>query len=325
MRVLAVLVALTACGDDVAGIDLDDYGDARRTAECERLVRCGLFSTQDACERLLLPALDDDARAAIDAKKIAYSPAAAKECLSAISAQSCDATSTDVRTPLPACSDVATGLVKDGLACAFDSECISGSCSEPSCGINECCAGACLPTIRAAAVDGACHRDLDCADGFCGSDTRCHPRVAAREMCMRDEECDFDLACVGATDLEPGRCRDLPLIGEPCPYLRCAEIGATCVDGACAPHGLAGTACTTAADCSPFSECAPSGTCAELAQLGEPCTTACARDAWCDAAEGRCVALMPNGSPCEADDQCESLYCEEGPVFDACTERVICY
>lgn len=324
MRALAVLVALSACGDNIAGIEVADYGEARRTAECERLVRCGLFSTQDACERYLIPALDDETRAAIEAKKIAYSPSAAKLCLDAITEQSCDATAADARITPSACFGLFSGLVDDGAACAFDGECISGACDAPDCNIGECCLGACRPTITNAAVDEPCNRDHDCADGFCGADAHCHARLAAREMCTRDAECDFDLACVGATDLEPGRCRDLPVMGEACPYMRCAEIGATCVTGACVAVGLAGATCSGPADCSPYSECASSGTCAELPRLGEACTTGCSRDAWCDVENGRCSPLMPNGSPCGAGNQCESLYCEESSVFDACADLPVC-
>ncbi len=321
-RAVAVLVALTGCGDNITGIALDDYGEARRAAECERLTRCGLFSAQDACERFLLPALHRDTRAAIDDKKIAFDGAAAKTCLAALAAQSCDATTEDARTIPPACSRTTTGLVADGDGCAFDLECESGACNAPACPINECCSGICEPTIANAAIDDACNRDNDCTNGFCSVDNRCHARLAARDMCTRDEECDFDLACIGATELEPGRCRDLPLIGEQCPYMRCAEIGATCIAGTCVAVGVGGAACATAADCSPYGECNPAGMCAELPGLGQPCTLGCSRDAWCD--NGQCAALLPDTSPCSGGNQCESLYCNEGDVFDACAEPVTC-
>lgn len=321
-RAAVVFVALTACGDNITGLALDDYGDARRTAECERLTRCGLFSAEDACERSLLPALRRDMHAAIDAGKIAYDGVAAKSCLEAIAVQSCDATSADARITPPACARVFSGRVADGDTCAFDTECASGSCDAPDCRLEECCTGTCRPTIALAPLGAPCNRDADCVDGFCGADQRCHARVAARETCSRDEECEFDLACIGATDLDLGRCRDMPLVGEACPYMRCAEIGVACMEGNCAPVGLIGTSCTTAADCSPYGECAPSGQCSELPRLGAECTTSCSRDAWCDA--GTCAALLPNTEPCTAGNQCESLYCQEGTVFDACTDRITC-
>ncbi len=322
MRAAAVLVALAACGDNIAGLALDDYGEARRAAECERLTRCGLFSNQDACERFLLPSLDRDTRAAIDEKKIAYDAVAAKACLAAVTEQSCDTTSADVRTASTACTRTFRGLVPDGATCMFDLECASGSCDAPACPINECCAGSCRSTIANAAINDVCNRDNDCMNGFCSVDGRCHPHGAARDMCTRDEECDIDLACIGATDLEPGRCRDLPVIGEQCPYMRCAEIGATCVGGSCVALGIGGAACSTAAECSPYGECNSAGMCVELPTLGQTCTIACSRDAWCDG--GQCAALLPDTSPCSAGNQCESLYCNEGDVFDACAEPVTC-
>ena len=323
MRAVAVLVALTACGDNIGGITLEDYGEARRTAECERLTRCGLFSNIEACERFVLPNVDRDIVAAIDEDKIAYDGAAAKQCLAAIAAQSCDATSEDARIAPDACTRAFAGRLDEGDACALDAECASGACATPSCP-GECCMGTCLATIADAVVDGECHRDIDCADGFCGVDAHCHARIAAREMCTRDEECDFDLACIGATELEPGRCRDVPLVGEACPYMRCAEIGATCAGGTCRAVGLAPTPCATSAECSPYGECNPAGTCGELPVLGQPCTVSCSRDAWCDTDAGSCAALLPDTSPCGAGNQCESLFCEEGPVFDACAEPTIC-
>lgn len=322
MRVLLVFVGLTACGDNIAGVTIDDYADARRTADCERLTRCGLFSNFDACERFLSDRLDHDVRAAIDANKIAYDGSAAKACLAAVAEQSCDATSEDARALIPACERLFTGLVADGAECAFDLECASGACDAPACPIDECCPGTCLATITNAATDEGCHRDRDCTDGYCGTDALCHARGAARDMCTRDEECGFDLACIGATELQPGLCRDLPAIDEACPYMRCADIGAMCVAGTCKPVGLASAPCMTGADCSPYGECNASGECAELPTLGQACSVGCARDAWCD--NGQCAALLPNTTPCSAGNQCESLYCDEGDVFDACADRITC-
>jgi hypothetical protein len=323
MRAVVVLVALTACGDNVSGIALEDYGEARRTAECTQLTRCGLFSNTEACERFVLPHIDRDVLAAIDAKKITYDGNAATSCLAALEARACDTTSADGRTSaLVGCEKVFIGLVDDGASCAFDNECASGSCDEPACGLNECCSGTCFPTNVESPIDGDCNRDADCSTGFCGTDRRCHARVAVREMCSRYEECDHDLACIGATDLELGRCRDLPLIGEACPYMRCAEIGAWCSNGSCIPVGLAGTPCTSAMECSPYGECNTSGQCAELPVLGEACVLGCSRDAWCDG--NACMPLLPDGEPCGAGNQCESLFCEEGPVFDSCVEPETC-
>lgn len=315
MRVLVVFAALTACGDNITGLELDEYGAARKAAECERLTRCGLFSSLDACDRVLVAGLDPDMRAAVDARKVAYDELAAKTCLAAVARQSCDSTSAEARSPIPSCVAAFRGLVADGDSCAFDEECTSGSCDAPSCRVDQCCTGTCRSTIVNAPTDGSCHRDEDCADGFCGVDRTCHPRVAAREMCTRDAECDFDLACIGATELEPGRCRDLPPIAEACPYARCAEIGASCVEGVCRAFEV-GNACQTATDCSRFGECSPDGRCAELPVLGESCTFTCASGAWCDA--GLCVPPLEEGAPCIQDAQCGDRICRFGGAFEFC-------
>ncbi len=322
MRAAVVLVALFACGDNVPGIALDEFGEARRTAECERLTRCGLFSTQSACERYLVPALDRDVRSAVEAKKMSFDGAAAKQCLDAIAAMTCDATSEEARVVPLACRRALGGLLADNETCAFDAECISGSCDAPNCGRAECCTGSCQPTIVDAAPGETCARDEDCADGFCGLDLHCTPRAPEREMCTRDEECAYDLACIGATEFEPGRCRDLPLLGEACPYRRCAEIGASCINGTCVPVGLAGDPCTGPADCSFYSECAPDGFCAERPRLGETCTFECELGAWCD--DGRCVGPIEDGAPCVQDAQCSDRFCREGATFDYCDVLPTC-
>ena len=68
------------------------------------------------------------------------------------------------------------------------------------------------------------------------------------------------------------------------------------------------------------------GLCAEIPALGEACVaTGCAGESWCDFEAQLCAPPKTNNEPCTADDQCESLLCEEGPLFDFCTERVPCF
>jgi hypothetical protein len=160
------------------------------------------------------------------------------------------------------------------------------------------------------------------AETFCGGGT-CIPLAKRGEPCRVDANCDYGFACIGASDLEDGACRAMPLLGESCPYMRCAELGAMCNSAQlCVPLGLPGAPCITGADCSPLLECGADGRCADLPHLGEPCTFGCAGEAWCS--QSRCVAPEENTTPCTSDNQCASQYCQEGVVFDQCVDRPVC-
>lgn len=313
-----------ACGDDApSGPAVEEFGALKRAADCERQVRCGLFSTADACIRATIDPVSRDIVAAVNEGLIKYNGAQADACIAALMVRSCNATSEQVRLD-GACARVFTGAVADGEACAYDAECISGTCNEPSCTRDMCCMGTCQPTYVDAAIDSACGRDADCVSGaFCGTDKLCHALGGVAAECRGDNECAFGLACIGATELQAGRCRDLPAIGEQCPYQRCAEIGATCKDGTCVAYGAVGSPCTTFADCSPRGECAPDGTCQELPQLGMPCTGECALGSWCNA--GTCSPPREMMEQCNDDDECADRYCAIGPIFDYCDVLPVCF
>jgi hypothetical protein len=321
---LAVL-AVCACGDNVVGTPFSEFEAASDRARCERFVRCGLFTDNDACNGFFRKRPDIDLAAAVARGIVRYSGPAADECLAALAAQSCDTSSRDARTQPAACAEMFRGSVKTGDACALDEECASGVCALPTCN-QACCTGTCHAR-RASAIGDACELDVDCTgDAFCGGDKLCHALGAVGIDCERDNECDYGLACIGPSQLMPGNCRAQPRIGEPCLYLRCGELGATCTAGTCVALGLPGAPCTSAKDCSPFAVCDTStGACATVPSLGEPCTVGCAGEAWCDASDTHlCSTPKPINSMCSSDDQCASLFCDEGPIFDACAQRAIC-
>ena len=322
-RLLFAALVVVGCGDNLQGTELDELGEARRAAECERLVRCGLFTQQNVCTTFFRDDGDPDLEAAVGESKLRYDARAARQCVAALSATSCDATDAESRSMPEACRRMFEGLVEDGGDCAFDLECRSGTCDAPGCPRSMCCAGRCNETRIDVDLGGECILDAQCAEGAaCAKDGRCRALAVAGGSCDRDVECDVGLACVGATEFQTGTCRPLPAIGEACPYQRCAEIGARCRDGVCAPVGLPGDPCTTATDCSVYAECDAGGICRDYPTLGQSCSTACAGDAWCR--EGSCVPPRENLEQCGADNECASLFCDVGPLFDYCTDLPVC-
>ena len=327
LLVVAAVLGI-GCGDNLAPLALDDLELARHTAVCERLVRCGLYADQATCEATFRSSTDPDLAAAVHDGIIAYDGGNAEACLAAIAAQSCDVTSREARRLPPSCDHILTGTRDAGETCYFDAECASGDCAEASCPRDLCCAGACAPVRAPVAIDGACETTRDCVDqAFCGRDHVCHALATMGQACDLDADCAYGLACIGA-GIDPGACRALPALGEACPYLRCADLGALCsASGVCAAAGP-GAACTSDADCSTVGQCDPAmHVCTGFPTLGMPCITRCVGDAWCNHAVGQpmCEAPLATGSPCNTDDQCATLVCEEGPIFDTCIAPAVCF
>ena len=328
--ILAVAVLATGCGDNIPTVAFEDVATARREAECERLVRCGLFADTDTCTAYFRAPFDRGLRAAVQAGRVRYDAADAHACDAGLAAMSCDQTAADVRAAVVACTAVFTGTLADDAECAFDLECASGDCDARNCAPDMCCYGRCLPAV-AAAIDEPCDSDRQCTgDAYCGTDDACHALASAGMTCTFDSNCDVGLACIGATDLQPGACRVLPHLGESCPYLRCAEIGAECSTAQlCVRAGLAGAACTADAECSEFRGCDPTTSrCVDTPALGMPCRGRCAGDAYCafdGSSIGTCAVPQANGAPCASYDQCASQFCGEGEFFDLCADRAICF
>jgi hypothetical protein len=327
LRWIALIVFLSiGCGDDAPAIALEDLHAEQVRARCDYLVRCGLFASGDTCTTFFRVPDERELVAAVAAGKVRYDGASAQACQTALAALSCDQSSREARV-VPACGRVFTGTIRDGAACGFDAECVSGRCDEPPCPMDTCCAGTCLPTEQRGAIGASCETDAGCAiDTYCGKDKLCHAFARIGEPCARDSECDYGLGCIGASELMDGTCRAMPLLGERCPYLRCAEAGAFC-DAAktCVPVGLPGTPCTSAAECSSYGSCdLQTGRCVDTPTLGMRCEGFCAGEAWCELASNTCVAPLENTAPCTSANQCASLFCNEGVAFDHCVDRPIC-
>jgi len=323
------LVGVAACGDNLEGLTLDQLESARRAAECERYVRCGLFDDEQTCSTTFRKDFDPALPAAVEAGKIRFDPLAAAQCHRELAARSCDETAADNRALPASCDRVLVGTITAGATCLDDRTCATGDCEAPRCERDACCPGGCAAFAAPAAIGEACTARVGCVDGAaCATDGTCRALAAMGGECRADVECAIGLACIGATELQAGACRALPKIGEACPYQRCAEIGARCASGTCVAIGLTGDACADDSACSEFYTCDPATSrCAPLPGDGAPCTGRCAGEAWCDltGTTGTCRAPQPNAAPCSASDQCATQYCEEGPIFDQCAQPALCF
>lgn len=301
MRAAAVLVALAACGDNIATIPFDEYNHALRDANCARLTACGVFTDTSQCDRYFRDIANRDLVDAVRAGKVRYDGIAGTACVASISAAGCNTTSEDVRRS-EGCDAALRGTLPKGADCTFDLECASGACNAPSCTM-ECCRGTCVD-----------------------AEPRVEATIAIGGMCREDRECVFGAACVGA-GIDPGFCRTLPLAGEMCPYNRCAEVGVRCDLGMCVGSGI-GAPCTNDLQCSEFNLCdLPTQRCAAVPTLGMACETICAGASWCDhdAPQPTCAGVLSTGTPCRTSDQCETLVCKEGEMFDTCVEPEPCF
>ena len=322
MRRIALLVLAMSCGDNVPAIPFESYATARRHAECEREVRCGLFATLDACEAYTYLIPDRSLEAAVADGRVVYSELAALRCTKALASITCDGGTTEARDEPAACAGVFRGTLATATSCAFDAECATQRCMQPVCDPSTCCPGTCVAQ-GTGAIASACTLDRDCnVSAYCGLDHTCHTLGSNGDTCYRDTQCADGLGCVTTTN--PGICRPLAASGAACPFGKCALVGEHC--GAamtCVPYLSAGEPCTQDADCSPMGNCT-AGVCAELPDVGMPCTLRCAGDAWCDFTAHVCRARLPNTTPCGGDIDCETGYCAEGDTFDYCADRPVC-
>ena len=324
---IAALLLLGACGDNLTGLAVEELDDSRRAAECMRLVRCGIYADEPTCLASMRPRDLRNEIAAIEAGKLVYDATAAARCHAALAEQSCDTTDASVRVPPAECARILRGRIADGDTCAFDAECVSGHCIAESCPRTACCLGECADTRQPSAPGESCNVDEDCLSGmFCGQDRLCRAPGQAESRCMKDDECAPGLGCVGA-GLDPGFCRPLPLLGERCTYLRCAEINTRCdVDMLVCVHAGIGAPCLDDSQCNTqYGRCdIDSGRCVIIPTLGMACDGLCRGEAWCDVMSATCLSPKPSGMACGSDAECETQVCAEGFLFDYCATVPLC-
>ena len=322
MRWLA-LVLLFGCGDNSEGIRLADRNQLEVVARCKQLARCQLFADEATCVKFARDRTDGALAAAVAAGVVQFDPILEQLCLQDLASMSCDQTSRSFRTPSLNCQGVLVGTRSAGQDCRFDSECSTARCTEGLCEAYECCQGTCR---AARSTQGPCLDNADCFDTeYCSREHICTPLEHELAPCISDAACDYGLACIGASSLEPGTCRKLPAIGHACPYGRCADVGAKCdATGMCVRLGLPGDRCSDETDCSPYAQCnQTSGMCEAIPVLGMACNGRCAGNAACF--QGTCVPPLENGTQCLGNNDCQSGLCAEGPIFYACTNAPTCF
>ena len=339
--VVAVVVSLTACGEDITA---EGYSAALNEARCRHLVTCGALASLDDCRRALprfafpIP-LDGYVAAALEAGKVVFNTASARACVQGIAASSCDVTASLGQSTPEICEQAFGGTVHGGGTCVFDLECISQSCDVSPCG-GACCTGTCVGDRRPGPpqlgepcrFDGVCAAGLHCDGGTCAT------RQPAGATCRSLFECDDGLIC-SAFPFGTGTCVPLSELGESC-GVRCRDLGAVCdsQNGVCVKAALGGDACGLEQPCSPYYTCGRDNRCAlpeyDELMVGDACgggsNARCVGElVLCVPISGRpssCIQFLLDGEPCEPDAQdrlCWSGVCD--PETHTCIRGPVCH
>lgn len=309
-----------ACGSTKGGggtedpEPLDSLVDDAATVDCALLVRCHVFSEPALCSLYFAP---DGAGfnsfgasvAAAKAGKIHYDAVAARDCLNALQADTCDALSNATAPSPGACNAVFTGTLGVGSRCIADSECLPGSfCASPAGGAG--CDGSCASGGTLCNVDSHCAKGQVCdknmptttSKGTCVTPV---PAGAANQPCGTNSACQPGLVCgsgaSGTVCLPPGQS------GQPCAI--------TGYVGGCAD----GLVCV-------FSDDGTSSSCQAAAAKGDSCQ---GRDQCggllstltCDATTHLCVDA-PSSGPCAGEAlACNPLssFCDTSSGTPTCT------
>lgn len=293
------------------GIPIESLRAELETAECERLVRCGLMPDDATCAQLVsMPAPIMQLLADVVYGEVEYDGQAAQACVDALRARGCDALAPAI-SGVEACRDMFQGSIPVGGACLVDGECADGAfCDRSLCeGGDACCGGVCSRDPVRAAIDEDCSQRACVEGAYCdetaGEDSgdglpRCKARRDNGEDCTSSDECKEGQRCSG--EGEEGKCYILAKEGERCN----ADLEVACLslDTWCDPA---------------------ESKCVRLPGAGEPCAEGdrCLGYAYCDG--GTCEArpgeggLCPDGgAPCLGDLVCEGEVCTPAPPVTVC-------
>jgi hypothetical protein len=329
MRKLIAAAVLVWVGCGAESLAVEDYPAEVLDAVCRHLVRCGSVEDVERCRTANLGidyGYSASEQAALDAGKIVFNGDKARTCLDDHAASSCDVTSQDSREQDPACLEVLTGTLREGEACALNTECVSRLCDVQACD-TACCLGTCVGDVApsVAKVGESCAAGTCEPAAFCDQDiTTCVARKRLGASCTSINECAFGLDC------DAGACAALPAPGEACAGA-CRDEGTRCspITDTCVEVGLVGDPCTMASDCSVLYRCDETNHCSAGVAPGAACTatTRCAGNrAFCDvapdASEGSCALPRADGEACRQDEQCEHQTCD--PTTLRCVPEPIC-
>ena len=348
---IVVIALLAACGHDSgssAPVAITAISVRAHEAECLYELRCRLTPSLELCEQGWYGGIyaSPSLVAAVQAGEVQYDAEQMTACIEAIETQPCDRYTTSKSEVLEACVTPAyTGAVPSGGACnllggvpsvfpyyGVLNQCASQSCDTSACmGSNTCCQGTCVgdtpPTVGPVPLGSPCELTgtaSPCEDGtYC--DDSIYPRICVAQLdagaaCHGDEQCGFDLACLG----RPGTCQPVPALGEPCPDGKCRDVDTICNSAlVCERVGLPGDPCESSEDCGdgrvPWQCDTSNHVCVRPPIAGEPCTNTCYDGSLC--ASGYCRALAVNGSACTDGQECVSGYCDGA----ACAPAPLCF
>jgi hypothetical protein len=342
--VLALVTTTAACpldedgdGDGTNYVAVGDMPAAYKDAYCTFLTRCGLFPDKATCVGAALSVvgtIDPNLVAAVGAGRVFYNGSNVKACYDAFANDTCDQTDENGRARIPACGVYFTGTVAGGDACILDQECISQQCSGGDSGVS-CVRGTCVgdtppAVLEPIAVGMPCVGEQPCTAGaYCDTTTDvCTVFKTNGEACTGSTECGYGLACAGPSGARV--CQPLPALGQPCRLdLPCRDEGQTCnsTTMTCQQVGVAGAACTSGLQCSPYYRCNfTTSMCTKGPSLGESCSTGTGcfdAGTHCSSTSLTCVPLEADGAPCSFDGECASDRCDVNT--STCSSPPLCF
>lgn len=310
---LAAAIAAPSCGGDdpPAGpgpIALDAFATEFESAYCDFAVKCGLMPDKDACLRLdrtdgeLLQLMGNAVFG-----DVAYSADAARSCVDAVRARSCDRLLSATQGVESACKGVFTGAAPAGGPCLVAGDCSGDSvCDFTACeGTGDpCCKGVCAATPPGVPVGGDCSMEACVPEAYCDvtyddmgmvTSATCQQRHSNGEPCEDAQGCQDGQGCdfSGAS----GKCYILSREGAQCnPNLEdaCLSFDNWCDPAAskCVKLPGAGEPCTPAGSCRAFATC-DGTTCRMRPVEGEACAVdgpRCLGDLYCDQMTLVCTA-----------------------------------
>lgn len=348
MRPIAIALVVgamsTSCllsdedGDGSNYVAVTEIAQAYKDAQCAHLAMCGVFPTREACLAAELNgtaafAIDPNVEAAVYAGHIIYSGSNVKACIDALGERACDRTDQSARATPAECYRFFRGTLMAGEGCYVDEECVSQRCSGD--GSGTCSLGSCIgdspPPTAAKHIDESCSSVRGCVEGaYCDQLTNlCTALKGSGARCTLDSECAYGLGCKGTTGTRV--CAVLPAIGQACAGDGiCRDEGTYCDFPAnmCKQLGLPNAQCTSSSQCSPYYPCnlaTNPGVCKQGPGIGQMCGAINCFDAgsYCDFNTSTCVALKPDGQPCNNSQECASGTCDFNSQL--CSSPVTCF
>ncbi|MBW2464190.1 MAG: hypothetical protein JRH11_21255, partial [Deltaproteobacteria bacterium] len=182
-----------AAPEDAMGasaLDVNTYFDEFFGTLCAWLVRCepklgAAAFGEVSCHPLRREVVRAQFLAATTEGITDFEPAVARECLSELSAATCNVASVD----LTRCDTAFVGRAFEGQPCATDLACREGVCS-----VGASCPGSCVVQHEG----DPCARSRECAGGLVCRDGSCAAPAALGQPCNRRTDCAYPLTCGAA-------------------------------------------------------------------------------------------------------------------------------